>query len=107
MSFSTDVFVVVAGRILAAETTSDLWLTGEEMVSSARGSCTQWLQLLCSGRQQPVHAHDVVTVCACFLNLVNSTAVWFNGIKESYRLAWNILSQFKLLWLRFFGSDSD
>ena len=39
------------------------------------------------------------------LSAAGSAAVLFNGIKESWRLARKILSQFKLLWfLNVFGS---
>jgi len=39
------------------------------------------------------------------LSAAGSAAVLFNGIKESWRLAWKILSQFKLLWfLNVFGN---
>ena len=39
------------------------------------------------------------------LSAADSAAVLFNGIKESWRLARKILSQFKLLWfLNVFGN---
>jgi len=54
--------------------------------------------------------HDILTRSVEYgrvklLSAAGSAAVLFNGIKESWRLARKILSQFKLLWfLNVFGN---